>query len=112
MAIWYNSPNMDWMIAPLQYLGGSKHYIDGFGDQGKLSCPYTVPNNTWKYKTREWVVPDNIDINVKCLAGKESLFRDHLFKTLGIFKICHLPPPPPLSSAVVYDYLAANLANF
>ena len=65
MAIWYNSPNMDWMIAPLQYLGGSKHYIDGFGDQGKLSCPYTVPNNTWKYKTREWVVPDNIDINVK-----------------------------------------------
>ena len=83
MAIWYDSANMDWMIAPLQYLGGSKHFIDGFGDQGKLSCPYTVPNNTWKYKTREWVVPDNIDINVKCLAGEESLSRDHQFKTLG-----------------------------
>ena len=85
MAIWYNSPNMDWMIGPLSYLGGSIQYIDGFGDQGKLSCPYTVPNNTWKYKTREWVVPDNIDINVKCLAGKETLFRDHLFKTSGNF---------------------------
>ena len=68
-AIWYNSPNMDWIIGPLYGLGGTIYDIDGFGDQGKLSCPYNVPNNTWKYYLRGWVAPENNDISVKCLGG-------------------------------------------
>ena len=71
MAIWYSSVNLDWQIGLLSSLGGYS-FMGGFGDQGKLSGPYNVPSNTWMYYIRAWIVSENNDISVKCLAGNRT----------------------------------------
>ena len=73
-AIWYTAPGMDWAIGDIGTIGTTYSKIAGFGDQGKLSCPYNTPNDTWKYSNngRGWVVAGVNDVNIQCLTGEST----------------------------------------
>ena len=73
-AIWYTAPGMDWAIGDIGIIGTTYSNIAGFGDQGKLSCPYNAPNDTWKYSNngRGWVVAGVNDVNIQCLTGEST----------------------------------------
>ena len=61
-ALWYNVGSDDWMIGPVDNLGSSIGGISSTGEQGISSCPYTVPNDAWKYSNNGWIIADTDDV--------------------------------------------------
>ena len=71
-ALWYDVSYDDWLIGPVDYLGSSSGGISSTGDQGKSSCPYSVPNDAWEYGDNDgWIIVDANDVNVECLTGNQ-----------------------------------------
>ena len=74
-ALWYNPASEDWMIGPVDYLGTSTGGISSTGNQGKSSCPYSVPNDddAWEYANNGWIIADANEVSIECLTGNHSL---------------------------------------
>ena len=71
-ALWYNAPSDDWMIGPVDYLGTDTGSISSTGEQGRSSCPYSVPNDAWEYGDNDgWIIVDANDVNIECLTGNQ-----------------------------------------
>jgi hypothetical protein len=71
-ALWYFSPNHDWMIGSVGNLGTNFGSIVSTGSQGRSSCPYNVPNNAWQYANIGWITADANDVSIECLTGNHS----------------------------------------
>ena len=73
-ALWYDAAANDWTIGPLGYLGTSFGGISSTGDQGRLSCPYNVPQDAWQYvENGAWTIADADDVSIECLAGNHNI---------------------------------------
>ena len=70
-ALWYNPPSEDWLIGSLDDLGTSYGGIASNGDQGRSSCPYSVPNDAWEYWNDAWIIADTADVSIECLTGND-----------------------------------------
>ena len=75
LALWYNAATDDWIIAPVDYLGTNIGGISSTGNQGKSSCPYSVPNDAWMYSDVDsWIIADANDVSIECLTGNHSFW--------------------------------------
>ena len=79
MAIWYDADESgsisdDWIIGPLDGIGGNSGGIASTGNQGMSSCPYTVSMDAWKYAIpyNGWIIADANDVNIECLTGNDK----------------------------------------
>ena len=79
MAIWYDTDESgsisdDWIIGPLDGIGGNSGGIASTGNQGMSSCPYTVSMDAWKYYNPYygWIIADANDVNIECLTGNDK----------------------------------------
>ena len=62
------------MIGYLEHLGTSTGSISSTGAQGRLSCPYNVPQDAWLYGGDSgWVTADADDVSIECLAGNHNI---------------------------------------
>ena len=72
-ALWYNAPSHDWMIGSFGNLGTLFGGISSTGGQGRLSCPYNVPQDAWMYLANgAWTIADADDVSIECLAGNHN----------------------------------------
>ena len=71
-ALWYNAANNDWLIGSVDNLGTSIGGVASNGNQGKSSCPYSVPNDAWMYAANgAFIIADPTDVSIECLAGND-----------------------------------------
>ena len=70
-AIWFNPASDDWLIGSASNFGTTGG-ISSTGNQGKSSCPYNVPNDSWQYAANGvWTIADANDVSIECLTGNE-----------------------------------------
>ena len=70
-ALWYTLEYSYWIIG--NDLGTTYGGIASLNDQGISSCPYSVPNDEWKYwNTNDWIIADANDVSIECLAGNDN----------------------------------------
>ena len=89
-ALWYNVVADNWLIGSLGNLGTTFGGISSTGDQGRSSCPYSVPQDSWLYGANSgWVTADADDVSIECLAGNHNiaLIPFQLFLIKYIMKI-------------------------
>ena len=71
-ALWYSAASEDWFIASLDNLGTNTASIASNGNQGKSSCPYSVPKDAWKYAANgAFIIADANDVSIVCLTGND-----------------------------------------
>jgi hypothetical protein len=70
-ALWYNAAPEDWIIGSLDDLGANLGSITSNGNQGRSSCPYSVPNDAWEYWNDAWIIADATDVSIECLTGDD-----------------------------------------
>ena len=70
-ALWYSAASEEWFIGSLDDLGTSTGSIASNGNQGLLSCPYSVPNDAWEYSNDGWIIADATDVSIECLTGND-----------------------------------------
>ena len=76
-ALWYNPASDNWMIATVDYLGTDTGGISSTGEQGRSSCPYSVPNDAWQYADDwilDWIIAGANDVSIECLTGNHSFW--------------------------------------
>ena len=72
-ALWYTAASDDWMIGSVNNLGTNFGGISSTGNQGRSSCPYSVPNDAWEYGDNDgWIIVDANDVNIECLTGNDK----------------------------------------
>ena len=73
-ALWYNPSLSDWLIGSFGDLGTYTGGISSTGDQGRSSCPYSVPQDAWMYWANgAWTTADADDVSIECLAGNHNI---------------------------------------
>ena len=74
-ALWYHAGSDDWKIGPADNLGTGTSGIASTENQGISSCPYTVPNDAWKYAGGDsWIIADANDVSIECLTGNHMFW--------------------------------------
>ena len=89
-AIWYDQQYNDWNIGSLDDIGSSTSGI--YSDDGNL-CPFHLPSEMWKYSNNGWTSAGVGEINVACLNGNLSKYKQFTNDSIiakSIIFICNL----------------------